>query len=58
MYTTKTKQNERLQAFEDFLFERAKTAGVSDAQLYRQAGNAVTVNIVYEIGVRLPGGSL
>jgi DNA (cytosine-5)-methyltransferase 1 len=48
----------RLQAFEDFLFERAKTAGVSDAQLYRQAGNAVTVNIVYEIGVRLPGGSL
>jgi DNA (cytosine-5)-methyltransferase 1 len=48
----------RLQAFEDFLFERAKAAGVSDAQLYRQAGNAVTVNIVYEIGARLPGGSL
>lgn len=46
----------RLQAFEDFLFERAKAVGVSDAQLYRQAGNAVTVNIVYEIGLRLPGG--
>ena len=43
----------RLQAFEDFLFDRAKAAGVSDAQLYKQAGNAVTVNIVYEIGLRL-----
>lgn len=43
----------RLQAFEDCLFERAKAAGVSDAQLYKQAGNAVTVNIVYEIGMRL-----
>ena len=31
----------------------AKAAGVSDAQLYKQAGNSVTVNIVYEIGVRL-----
>lgn len=48
----------RLQAFEDYLFERAKAAGVSDSQLYRQAGNAVTVNIVYEIGARLPGGCL
>lgn len=48
----------RLQAFEDFLFDRARAAGVSDAQLYRQAGNAVTVNIVYEIGSRLPGGCL
>lgn len=43
----------RLQAFEDFLFDRAKEAGVSDAQLYKQAGNSVTVNIVYEIGLRL-----
>ena len=43
----------RLQAFEDFLFDRAKAAGVSDAQLYKQAGNAVTVNVVYEIGLRL-----
>lgn len=43
----------RLQAFEDFLFDRARAAGVSDAQLYRQAGNSVTVNIVYEIGKRL-----
>lgn len=43
----------RLQAFEDFLFDRAKAAGVSDAQFYKQAGNSVTVNIVYEIGLRL-----
>lgn len=43
----------RLQAFEDFLFDRAKAVGISDAQLYKQAGNAVTVNVVYEIGLRL-----
>lgn len=46
----------RLQAFEDELFDRARAAGLSDAQLYKQAGNAVTVNIVYEIGRRLNGG--
>jgi len=45
----------RLQAFEDELFDRARAAGISDAQLYRQAGNAVTVNVVYEIGIRLKG---
>ncbi|MFI3226504.1 MAG: DNA (cytosine-5-)-methyltransferase [Clostridia bacterium] len=43
----------RLQAFDDFLFDRAKAAGISDVQLYKQAGNAVTVNIVYEIGLKL-----
>ncbi len=43
----------RLQAFEDALFDRAKEAGISDAQLYKQAGNAVTVNVVYEIAVQL-----
>lgn len=46
----------RLQAFEDFLFDRARAAGISDAQLYKQAGNAVTVNIPYKIGLRLAGG--
>ncbi len=45
----------RLQAFEDYLFDRAKAAGISDAQLYKQAGNAVTVNVVYEIGLKLAG---
>lgn len=43
----------RLQAFDDYLFDRAKAAGLSDAQLYKQAGNAVTVSVVYEIGKRL-----
>ena len=43
----------RLQAFEDELFDRARAAGLSDAQLYKQAGNAVTVNVVYEIGLKL-----
>ncbi|MEG1968313.1 MAG: DNA cytosine methyltransferase, partial [Clostridia bacterium] len=43
----------RLQAFDDYLFDRARAAGLSDAQLYKQAGNAVTVNVVYEIGKRL-----
>lgn len=43
----------RLQAFDDYLFDRARAAGISDNQLYKQAGNAVTVNIVYEIGLRL-----
>lgn len=43
----------RLQAFEDGLFDRARATGMSDSQLYKQAGNAVTVNIVYEIGLRL-----
>ncbi len=48
----------RLQAFEDFLFDRARAAGISDAQLYKQAGNAVTVNVVYEIGLKLAGSGM
>ena len=43
----------RLQGFPDWAFHRAKDAGISDTQLYRQAGNAVTVNVVYEIAKRL-----
>ncbi len=42
----------RLQGFPDDFFHRAKAAGVSDSQLYKQAGNAVTVNVVYEIARR------
>ena len=45
----------RLQGFPDEFFHRAKAAGVSDSQLYKQAGNAVTVNVVYEIAKRLGG---
>lgn len=40
----------RLQGFPDSFVERARRAGVSDTQLYRQAGNAVTVNVVEAIG--------
>ena len=43
----------RLQGFPDWAFERAKEAGVSNSQLYKQAGNSVTVNVVYEIAKRL-----
>ena len=43
----------RLQGFPDSHHDNAKVAGVSDSQLYKQAGNAVTVNVVYEIAKRL-----
>jgi DNA (cytosine-5)-methyltransferase 1 len=43
----------RLQGFPDWAFERAKADGISDSQLYKQAGNSVTVNVVYEIAKRL-----
>lgn len=43
----------RLQGFTDEQFEKAKKAGVSNSQLYKQAGNAVTVDVVEQIGKRL-----
>lgn len=39
----------RLQGFSDDLFEKAKAVN-SDAQLYKQAGNGVTVPVAYAIG--------
>ena len=42
----------RLQGFPDSHHDNAKAAGVSDSQLYKQAGNAVNVNVVYEIARR------
>lgn len=39
----------RLQGFSDDLFEKAKAVN-SNAQLYKQAGNGVTVPVVYAIG--------
>ena len=42
----------RLQGFSDDLFEKAATVN-SDAQLYKQAGNAVTVNVAFEIASAL-----
>lgn len=43
----------RLQGFPDSCFNRAKAAGISDTQLYKQAGNAVTVTVAYAIGALL-----
>lgn len=42
----------RLQGFPDEYFVRAAAVN-SDNQLYKQAGNSVTVNVVYEIAKRL-----
>ena len=36
----------RLQGFTDKQFYKAKESGVSNSQLYKQAGNSVTVNVV------------
>lgn len=38
----------RLQSFPDWAFEKASSV-VSDSQLYKQAGNTVTINVVIEI---------
>lgn len=43
----------RLQGFPDWAFDRAKSAGVSNSQLYKQAGNSVTVNVIEAIGRKL-----
>lgn len=43
----------RLQGFSDDQFEKAEKAGISNSQLYKQAGNAVTVDVVEQIGKRL-----
>src|SRR5690625_439006 len=44
----------RLQGFPDELFEKAAEVN-SDSQLYKQAGNSVTVKVIYEIAKRLKG---
>jgi DNA (cytosine-5)-methyltransferase 1 len=44
----------RLQGFPDEYFDRARQVN-SDSQLYKQAGNSVTVNVIYEIAKRLEG---
>jgi DNA (cytosine-5)-methyltransferase 1 len=43
----------RLQGFTDEQFYKAQSTGLSNSQLYKQAGNAVTVPLVKEIGLRL-----
>ena len=42
----------RLQGFSDELFDKAQTVN-SDHQLYRQAGNSVTIPVVYAVGLRI-----
>lgn len=39
----------RLMGFNDDDFHKAKNAGVSDTQLYRQAGNSIVVNVLEKI---------
>ena len=36
----------RLMGFDDEDFEKAKNAGISDSQLYKQAGNSIVVNVL------------
>lgn len=43
----------RLQGFPDWAFERAKQAGISNSQLYKQAGNSVTVPVIRLIAERI-----
>lgn len=43
----------RLQGFPDWAFDKAKEAGLSNSQLYKQAGNYVTVSVIYEIAKRM-----
>lgn len=43
----------RLQGFTDAQHDAVEDAGVSNSQRYKQAGNAVTVNVVEAIGAKL-----
>lgn len=40
----------KLQGFTDEQFDKAKATGLSDSRLYKMSGNAVTVNVISEIG--------
>jgi len=46
----------RLQGFPDEWYHKCREEGISDTQMYRCAGDAVTVNVVQEIGRRLKDG--
>lgn len=39
----------RLMGFSDEQFDKAKSAGISNAQLYKQAGNSIVVDVLYYI---------
>ena len=38
-----------LQGFPAEFVKKARANGISDTQLYRQAGNAVSVNVIYAV---------
>lgn len=40
----------RLQGFTDEQFNKARSAGLSDARLYKMAGNAVSVPVITALG--------
>jgi DNA (cytosine-5)-methyltransferase 1 len=43
----------RLQGFDDEAFYKAKSAGISDNQLYKQAGNSMTIPVIEAIASRI-----
>jgi DNA (cytosine-5)-methyltransferase 1 len=43
----------RLMGFSDEAFYKAKSVGISDSQLYKQAGNSIVVNVLEEIFKKL-----
>lgn len=43
----------RLQGFPDGMVQQARELGISDAQLYKMAGNAVTVNVARAVAEKL-----
>ena len=43
----------RLQGFSDEQFNKAAATGLSDAQLYKMAGNAVTVPVISALGEKI-----
>ena len=47
------KETFRLMGFSDESFEAAQKAGISNSQLYKQAGNSIVVDVLYYIYVEL-----
>lgn len=45
----------RLQGFSDEQFNKAAATGLSDTQLYKMAGNAVTVPVISALGEKIKG---
>lgn len=43
----------RLQGVPDYITDKLIAAGISDTQMYRAAGDACTVNVIYEIARRM-----